>query len=130
MAIKIRTQFNYKPAKGKECKAPSQTIPDDGLSIKEILTKHTAGLSPAIQKRPEYAPEDSPFSGIDIQKMDLVDLQNLGKHINNLRTTSLNEINKRKAEHNQKKEFQKTVEIERKAIEDYKKGSAGDTTKH
>ena len=123
---KVKTQFNYTPNKGRAFHQPSQTIPEDGLSIRQILSSHTSGASPAIMKQPEFSPEDSPFGSMDVNKMDLIDLQNLTKHIVNLRTNAENEIKKRKTEHAKQQELNAKVALEKAAVEHYKsvKGDA------
>lgn len=130
MAKKIRNMLNYQQGKGRIFTQKSQTIPEDGLSVRQILTSHTKGNSPAVQKTPEYHPEDSPFAGLEVQKMDLQDLQALSKHIANLRTNAENEIRKKSREQMQQKEFEKKVQLEKDAIEHYKKTAGKEAVKH
>jgi len=122
----VRTQFNHTSSKGRTFTSPSLTIPEDGLSIREILKSHTSGASPAIMKTPEYSSEDSPFAGMDVNKMDLIDLQNLTKHIVNLRTNAENEIKKRKVQHTNDQQEKQKIALEKAAVEHYKsvKGDA------
>lgn len=48
--MKFRTQFNedYKGAPGSEQSPESQTVPDMGLTLRELLINHTRGLPSGI----------------------------------------------------------------------------------
>jgi len=42
--IKFRTQFNYTQAIGEINKQPSKTIPDQNISVRNLLINHSRGL--------------------------------------------------------------------------------------
>lgn len=70
------TNYNRPKYKGtlrpEKNKLPSMTVPDQTMSIKEILDRHTRGLPIAGQKIAFYDPEDDMP---DLSKMDLAERQ-------------------------------------------------------
>jgi len=50
---------------------PSLTIPDQSMSISQILLQHSRGLSYDVGKVPVYEGENVEFNPIDVKKMDL-----------------------------------------------------------
>ena len=113
----FRNAYTNRPiSQGRTYKKPSKTLPNDGLSLRTILTNHSQGLSSAIQKNPEFNPEDSPFAGLDVKKMDLIDLQNLSKHIANLNANANNEIRTKRAQWDERKAMEARVKLEQDAI--------------
>jgi len=68
--MKIRNQYNGKtfPSDGEKNFGPSQTVPDQTMSIKEILDRYARGL-PMDGKVPIYEGEDG--DGIDPRRLDL-----------------------------------------------------------
>jgi len=87
--MKHRNQYNSKEFKtdGENNFSPSMTIPDQTLSIKEILERYARGL-PMEGKVPIYEGEDG--DGIDPRRLDLSERAELQK----LYTEELNEIKK------------------------------------
>lgn len=114
----FRKQFqkDYKGSKGEVNKSPSLTVPDDTLSIREIIERYTKGLSAPIMFEKVYS-EDNP----DIRGLDLVELKELAeenrdiinKHLENQR------LAKEKAEQAEKLEFE-TWKIEKQKKEQNK----------
>lgn len=68
--------FNREPDPGHYFESPSQTIPDQAMSVREIMTRFTSGM-PIGGNRTEYWDEDESNVGINIKKLDLVDIQTL-----------------------------------------------------
>lgn len=56
---------------------PSQTIPDQAMSVREMLDRHTRGLPMEGVKVPIYDGENDIFNGVDPRKLDLTELQDL-----------------------------------------------------
>jgi len=85
--MKHRNQYNTKEFKkdGEKNFSPSMTIPDQTLSIKEILERYARGL-PMDGKVPIYEGEDG--DGIDPRRLDISEREELRK----LYTEELNEI--------------------------------------
>lgn len=57
----------------------SKTVPDQTMSIKTILERHTRGLDIPEGKAPIYEEEDMPSNGINPKTLDLVDLENIAR---------------------------------------------------
>lgn len=64
--MKYKTWYNYKLNKeGMEKNGlPSETIPGQSYTIRELLEKFTHGVSPAVAKIPTYDP-DQGFDDVD-----------------------------------------------------------------
>lgn len=73
----MRTSQNTKADKGLTCLDPSLTVPDQSLSLRELLTNYTRGHElPQNKAIPMY--NENEFYP-DIKKMDLVDIQELAQ---------------------------------------------------
>lgn len=55
----------------------SLTIPDETLTMRQLLENHTRGIASAVAKTPIYEEEDSNPHGINPRVLDLVDIQGL-----------------------------------------------------
>lgn len=54
---------------------PLITVPDEAMSIREILEKFTEGIDMAVEKQAVYGEEDADFDlGIDLEKVNQLDL--------------------------------------------------------
>lgn len=73
--MKFRNHFNHGEFenKGESFKLPSLTIPDETMSIREILSRHARGLPISGQKVPLYEGEEDIMP--DLRHMDLADRQ-------------------------------------------------------
>lgn len=72
---RFKTHFNSLPDPGEVPTGPSLTVPDQSMSIKEILQRYARGLSTEDRERvPFYDGEE--FVP-DIKKLDLADIQEL-----------------------------------------------------
>ena len=71
---RVQNSLNYDPADwpGEKNTMPSMTIPDQAMSIQEILRRFAQGLPLGGQKVPLYD-EELPFDTQQFQKMDLAD---------------------------------------------------------
>jgi hypothetical protein len=74
--MKIRNQYNREPRVNTRFTQPSLTIPDQGLTIKQILNRYAKGL-PLGGVDPNSAIYDDESEGIDPRKLDLVEIQEL-----------------------------------------------------
>lgn len=63
---------------------PSETIPDQSMSMRHILENHTRGL-PIFGNNPKDAIWDDESRGINPKSLDLVDIQNFNDHANEMR---------------------------------------------
>lgn len=50
---------------------PSLTVPDQSMSVQEILTRYAQGLPLGGQRVPVFLGEDDPLQGVDIRTLDL-----------------------------------------------------------
>lgn len=57
---KFNTISNYKPFKGVKNNSDSKTIPDDCLSLKQLLINHTRGLDLNVQMKGIYTEDYMP----------------------------------------------------------------------
>lgn len=69
--MKFKTQFNAEPSKGEVNTQPSQTIPDQSLSVKEIMRRYASGLPLEGQRVPLYEGEEEATP--DFANMDLAE---------------------------------------------------------
>lgn len=73
--LKIRTQFNYELSVGERNSTPSKTIPDQTLSIPELIKRYASGR-PLEGKRTPFYDEDPekdllggrPFASFDLSE--------------------------------------------------------------
>lgn len=120
--IKVWTNqtVHNRKQKGKKFPLPSLAVPDQTLTIHEMIRRHTKGqILPNIAKTPLFT-EDSPQeqTGVNVQTLDLVDIQTLQVQ-NNTNITMMEEA---KAKYNQEKVAQKQLkeredELKLKAFE-------------
>lgn len=56
--MKIQTAYNYERPKGQVFTQPSLTVPDQSMSIREILHRFARGLSPSSSRTPMFEGND------------------------------------------------------------------------
>ena len=74
-----KTAYNYEPTKGQTFKMPSQTVPDQTLTVRELLVRHSRGLNLDGYSEPIYD-EEGTSQGIRFESLDLVDRQAMMNH--------------------------------------------------
>ena len=81
VSIMIKNPYNLSnyPKRNKLYSMKSQTVPDQTMSIKTILERHTRGLDIPEGKASIYEEEDMPSNGINPKTLDLVDLENIAR---------------------------------------------------
>lgn len=62
-----------RPEKRKIIDEPSQTVPDQTMSIRQIMSRHVRGIDNSVVKTPIY--QES--SGVNPKTLDLVDVQEI-----------------------------------------------------
>lgn len=65
------TQYNYKGGKKEEFTLPSMTIPDQTMSIPEIMERYVKGLPLSAGRVPVYEGEDDDLP--DMSRMNKID---------------------------------------------------------
>ncbi len=68
--------MNYTKTEGQKFTQPSQTVPDQTLTVRELLVRHTRGLPLDGYREPIYD-EDETSQGLRLESLDLVDKQQL-----------------------------------------------------
>lgn len=99
---RFRTQFtpNYNGEKGEKNTMPSETVPDQNLSVRQLLINHSRNLtSNVMQRQGEYF--DSPIPNI-------TDLTELDEHKRNLAA----EIKEAESQAEQEKQKAEDLRIE------------------
>lgn len=79
---KIWTSQNVqdRPQQGEVNSLPSETVPNQALSVREILTRFAQGIPPDIQQREVFYSEDNDdLRGIDISEYH--DLKNSNRQL-------------------------------------------------
>jgi len=80
---------------------PSQTIPDQTLTMRQLIDRYAQGHSLEGGKEPIFEEDDEPTSGINPKTLDLVDIQNMkranAENIDYLQTKDKNEKAAKKA---------------------------------
>lgn len=77
---KLKNTANAVPVIGQQITQPSKTIPDQSMTIQQILLRNQQGLSlNALEKVPEYDGATSPDDLVlpDLSKLDLADRQEI-----------------------------------------------------
>lgn len=74
--MKFKTPYNQRDvvSKGEVNTLPSKTIPDQTMTIKEMLIRHASGLPFQGAKVPIFEGTDSPFKGKDPKTFDMSEL--------------------------------------------------------
>jgi hypothetical protein len=97
--MKIRNKWNYKDTDKKErFNKPSLTMPDQTMSIPEILARYARGLPITQGKVPIYNGENDPFDGIPYEKLDLSERENIRKQNIDHLTELYEKVNNPKSE--------------------------------
>lgn len=86
---KIKNMLNAEETKGQVNTLPSQTIPDQSMTIKELLVRYARGLPLEGEKTPVWEGEEG--FDIDPNKLDLAELEELAEKARE----ELKEINER-----------------------------------
>lgn len=77
---------------------PSETQPDEVLSIREMLERHSRGIPMSGSNRqPIYYPEELGHVP-DVERMDLTEIADMVEHMTARRTTLESELKKRESE--------------------------------
>lgn len=80
---KIITPANYTPSNGEHNTGISQTVPDQTLTIKEILVKYANGTMSDINIEPQFNEEMEDIRGLDYVELNEIAKQNK-EHISEL----------------------------------------------
>lgn len=93
-----QTELSNRPQQPKKVKGESKTVPDQSLTVRELLTRYAHGQELQGQKTPFYEDEDAPHMGIDLRMLDLTEIQELMESYEEKFKTSRAAYKQRKAE--------------------------------
>lgn len=72
---RVRNTFNYVQPEGKKFTQPSQTVPDQTMSLRTIMQRYASGLPIGGIKEALWDDDVENTIGINPKTLDLVDLQ-------------------------------------------------------
>jgi len=75
--MKIKNQFNAVPDEGQVNNEPSKTVPDQSMTLRELLVRYAKGLPLEGAKTPIFEGPDG--SEIDVEKLDLAEREELAE---------------------------------------------------
>jgi len=77
--MKFKTPYNMRDVvtPGEVFTQPSMTIPDQTMTIQEMLQRHAQGLGFNGQKVPFYEGDNDPLNGVNPKTLDLSELADL-----------------------------------------------------
>lgn len=73
----FKNHYNSKPQNDEVFTLPSETVPDQSMTVQEILRRFASGLSTGGQRVPMYESEDDLLGGINPKTLDLSELQDI-----------------------------------------------------
>lgn len=84
--MKVRNSINVRDEEKtyKTFTQESKTVPDEAMSIRQILERYASGLPLPITKTPIYS-EDNEEDGINPKTLDLVDIQEMSEFIKDVK---------------------------------------------
>lgn len=89
-----KTWLNYTKTEGEIFTEASKTVPDQTLTVRELLVRHTRGLPLDGYREPIYD-EDETSQGLRIESLDLVDKQVLMASAKETQEKAKNDYKKR-----------------------------------
>lgn len=75
--MEFKTHYGNTPTLGEINLQPSQTIPEQSYSVKEIMTRFAQGLGWTGPKVPVYDNGEDPLEGINLDNLDLSERQEM-----------------------------------------------------
>jgi len=87
--IKHNFEYQYLKIEGQKFTQPSMTIPDQTMSIPELIRRYAQGLPLGAPRVPIYEGDDDPMQGINFKKLDLSEqMQQLKIFSNEIKETN------------------------------------------
>ena len=94
--MKISNTYNYQPYEGIINNQPSMTVPDQTLTLRQILDRYARGLPLGGTNESPIFDEEETNEGIDIRTLDLSEVHELTQQ-------RVNELNALKSEYDKKR---------------------------
>lgn len=130
--MNFKTPYNAVPSAGEVNTQPSKTIPDQSMSIREIMKRYASGLPLGGQRVPMYDEgEDDPFDGKDPRTFDLSEMHDMNAHAKKQLDDFVNEETDKKTRAERRKlkdQIRKEIEDEQKQQSDSSQQKTGDKT--
>lgn len=105
--------WNHLNAKNRERRVqtfqPSMTVPDQTMSLRTLVDRYAKGMLQPEGKEPIYHDEDG--TGIDIRKMDLVDIQALAMDVSTM--IQANDLGRQKHEESEEQKLYNDAILEK-----------------
>lgn len=126
--MKFKTQYNQQhfPIKGEKNTLPSMTVPDQTMSVKEILQRYAKGLPLGGAKVPMYE-EDYDEDNTDIlpdpKTLDLAELEEFSKQAKSELEEIKEKANKKAKEKAEKKAAEDKAKEREEWLKEQKKAS-------
>lgn len=116
MQKRIRTTLNFDPSgidyQGTATGSKTLTVPDQAMTIPEILARYARGLSLENGKIPIYENDDiDDYSFIDLRKLDFTERQELRETIDNRVREMRQDMEKQRLD-KEKKENERKLDLE------------------
>lgn len=93
---------------------PSKTIPDQSMSIKEMISRYTRGLPVYGTFVPEYDGGVDPLEGVDIKSLDLSEVHEIARAVRQRYNDAMEKYTK---EHDEKVQERRYQERKQKELE-------------
>ena len=109
---KVRNMLNYVPYEGKTFTQPSQTVPDQTMSLRTIMNRYASGLPVGGIKEAIWDDDAENALGVNPKSLDLVDMQamkiDVDEFINEVKVKSKSVKTQPKAENELSEEAEST----------------------
>lgn len=118
--MKFQTPFNAQPRGGKVFTQPSQTVPDESYTLKEILERSQRGLVDNVIRRVVYDDEPN-LNEINIlrrQGLDITDLDERLQKLNENLQTAKAEKDKKIREQQEEKVKQEREQLKEELLKE------------
>lgn len=106
--MKIRTPYSTSPTTGEKVTQPSMTVPDQSMTISEILRRFGSGLPLGGQRVEFYEGEEDMFDGINPATLDITEKEAIIQE----RVNELAELQKKQKHQSKKQKEAQQLDLE------------------
>lgn len=120
--------YNYKAVRNEINTLPSETVPNETMTIRQILERHVSGLAMPKERSPIYHDETEDMYVPDPRTLDLVDIQELAEKNDQMAKDFIRDRTYRMQELAKKQKAEYALQLEElKTLREYKKSKDGQT---
>lgn len=101
----FKNHYNSEPELGEINDLPDETVPDQSMSVSEILRRFANGLPLGGERVPLYEGDDDPFDGVNPAKLDISEIRDMQDAI----ADELHGLNKKQQQKKDEREFNKKL---------------------